>query len=125
MLGIVAISGCTSSDNTQTPLNDSNSQYATTTSEPATTSVDTNTTDTGSSSSDHTSSADYSSSSDSESSSSTSSTSAAYVANSNTGKFHYADCYWVTKMSPSHKVYFNSREAAIKAGYVPCKVCNP
>lgn len=48
-----------------------------------------------------------------------------YIGNSNTGKFHYADCRWVQKMSENHKVYFESREDAIDAGYVPCKVCRP
>ena len=126
MLGIVTISGCTSSDNTQTPLNDSNSQYATTTSEPATTSSVNTTTDTNSPSSDHTSSTDYSSSSDSSSSSSTSSAdSGSYVANANTGVFHYASCYHVDAMKDSNKVYFSSAKAAENAGYRPCKDCNP
>lgn len=48
-----------------------------------------------------------------------------YIGNSNTGKFHYASCRWVSKMYDSHKVYFESREEAIDAGYVPCKVCRP
>lgn len=48
-----------------------------------------------------------------------------YIGNSNTGKFHYTDCRWVKKMSENHKVYFESREDAIDAGYVPCKVCKP
>ena len=120
MLGIVAISGCTSSDNTQTPVNDTNSSYAAT-SEPATSSsVDTNVTDTNSPSSD------YSSSSDSSSSSSTSSAdSGSYVANANTGVFHYASCYHVDAMKDSNKVYFSSAKAAENAGYRPCKDCNP
>jgi hypothetical protein len=49
----------------------------------------------------------------------------AYVANSNTGKFHYAGCRYVNMMSPSHKVFYDSRDEAINAGYVPCKVCRP
>jgi methylphosphotriester-DNA--protein-cysteine methyltransferase len=48
-----------------------------------------------------------------------------YVANASTGKFHYEDCRWVDKMSDSNKIYFNSRDEAIDAGYVPCKVCKP
>lgn len=48
-----------------------------------------------------------------------------YVGNSNTGKFHYASCTWVGKMSPSNKVYFDTRQDAVNAGYVPCKVCKP
>lgn len=119
MLGIVSISGCTSSDNTQPSVNDTNASYAAT-SEPATnSSVDTNVTDTSSSS-------DYSSSSDSSSSSSTSSSdSGTYIGNANTHVFHYASCYHVDAMKDSNKVYFSSAKAAEDAGYRPCKDCNP
>ena len=48
-----------------------------------------------------------------------------YVGNSNSKKFHYADCSMVGKMNPANKVYMNTREEAINAGYVPCKRCNP
>lgn len=48
-----------------------------------------------------------------------------YVGNSNTGKFHFASCTWVGKMNPSNKVYFDTRQDAINAGYIPCKVCRP
>ena len=48
-----------------------------------------------------------------------------YVGNANTGKFHYANCYMVDKMNPANKVYLNTREEAINAGYVPCKRCKP
>ena len=54
-----------------------------------------------------------------------SSLSATYIGNSNTGKFHFASCRWVSKMYDYHKVYFDSRDEAINAGYVPCKVCRP
>lgn len=50
---------------------------------------------------------------------------ASYIGNSNSMKFHYASCTWVGKMNPSNKVPFASREDAINAGYVPCKVCRP
>ncbi|MBP2626319.1 MAG: hypothetical protein H6Q68_1030 [Firmicutes bacterium] len=49
----------------------------------------------------------------------------AYIANSNTGKFHHAGCRYVGMMSNNHKVYFDSREDAAGAGYVACKVCRP
>jgi len=49
----------------------------------------------------------------------------AYVANSNTGKFHYAGSRYVGMMSNNHKVYFDSREEAAEAGYAACKVCRP
>lgn len=48
-----------------------------------------------------------------------------YIGNSNTGKFHYASCRYVNRMNEEHKVYFDTREDAIDAGHVPCKVCRP
>lgn len=51
--------------------------------------------------------------------------SASYIANSNTGKFHYASCSSVRQMKDSNKVPFTSRDAAVAAGYIPCKKCNP
>lgn len=48
-----------------------------------------------------------------------------YVGNANSRKFHYADCSMVNKMNPANKVYINTRDEAINAGYVPCKRCNP
>ncbi len=50
---------------------------------------------------------------------------ASYVGNANTKKFHHADCSMVGKMKPANKVFMNSRDEAIAAGYVPCKRCNP
>lgn len=49
----------------------------------------------------------------------------AYVGNANTHKFHYADCSFVSKMNPSNRVSFNTRDEAVNAGYVPCKRCKP
>jgi len=51
--------------------------------------------------------------------------SASYIANSNTGKFHHEWCRSVDDMNPEHKVPYSSSQAAIDAGYVPCKICNP
>ena len=48
-----------------------------------------------------------------------------YVGNANSRKFHYADCSMVNKMNPANKVFMNTREEAINAGYVPCKRCKP
>jgi len=53
------------------------------------------------------------------------SSSAHYVGNSNTYKFHLANCRYVSRMNEEHKVYFNTRKEAIAAGYTPCKVCDP
>jgi methylphosphotriester-DNA--protein-cysteine methyltransferase len=50
---------------------------------------------------------------------------ATYVGASTTGKFHYESCRWAQKIRDDHRVYFESREEAIDAGYVPCKVCRP
>lgn len=52
-------------------------------------------------------------------------TTATYIGNSNTKKFHKSTCSYVKQMKSSNKVKFTSRSAAIKAGYVPCKVCKP
>ncbi len=48
-----------------------------------------------------------------------------YVGNSNSKKFHYADCRWAGKISPSNIVHFSSRDEAVNQGYAPCKVCHP
>ncbi|MQL50853.1 hypothetical protein GFC01_00890 [Desulfofundulus thermobenzoicus] len=48
-----------------------------------------------------------------------------YIGNSNSKKFHYPDCQWAQKISPSNRVEFNTREEAVNAGYQPCKVCRP
>lgn len=43
----------------------------------------------------------------------------------NSNKYHYPTCKWAQKIKPQNLVKFNSPEEAIKAGYIPCKVCNP
>ena len=43
----------------------------------------------------------------------------------NSNKYHYPTCKWAQKINPSNLVKFNSPEAAQKAGYSPCKICNP
>jgi hypothetical protein len=48
-----------------------------------------------------------------------------YLGNSNTKKFHLLTCRYAKEISSDHQVYFSTRQAAITAGYVPCKVCNP
>ncbi|MEO0097264.1 MAG: Ada metal-binding domain-containing protein [candidate division WOR-3 bacterium] len=48
-----------------------------------------------------------------------------YIGNSKTLKFHQSDCQWAKKINPANKVYFNSKEEALKKGYQPCKICNP
>lgn len=51
--------------------------------------------------------------------------SVSYIGNKNSKKFHLPDCQWAEKISPRNRVYFKSRDEAIKAGYEPCKVCRP
>lgn len=49
-----------------------------------------------------------------------------YVANVNTGKFHYPSCSSVDDMKEENKMLFNGiRDELISDGYVPCKRCNP
>ncbi len=51
---------------------------------------------------------------------------ASYVANTNTGKFHYPSCSSVDDMKEENKMLFNgTRDELISDGYVPCKRCNP
>lgn len=46
-----------------------------------------------------------------------------YIGNINSLKFHRTSCSSLPK--ESNRVYFDSRSAALAAGYVPCKRCNP
>ncbi len=49
-----------------------------------------------------------------------------YIANTNTGKFHYPYCSSVNNMKESNKLPFTgSRDELITQGYVSCKKCNP
>lgn len=51
---------------------------------------------------------------------------AAYVLNTNTGKFHKPSCSSVEQISEKNREYTNkTREEMIEAGYEPCKRCNP
>ncbi|MGB9804952.1 Ada metal-binding domain-containing protein [Desulfofundulus sp.] len=47
------------------------------------------------------------------------------MGNKNSKKFHRPDCRWAAEIAPQNQVEFRSREEAVKAGYVPCKVCRP
>lgn len=49
-----------------------------------------------------------------------------YILNTNTHKFHRADCSSVSDMAEKNKqVSTESRDAVIASGYEPCKRCNP
>ncbi|MCE7698576.1 MAG: hypothetical protein K8E24_006980 [Methanobacterium paludis] len=116
ILGVVGISGCVSSDNNTTPVtnNTTNTSYASTPVAENTTATTAQNNATASDTSNVATPA-----------SSKTSASAAYIGNSNTHKFHLASCHYVSKMNSENKVYFNTRQDAINAGYTPCKVCNP
>lgn len=49
-----------------------------------------------------------------------------YVANKNTGKFHYPSCSSVGDMKESNKLYWTgTRDELVSMGYVPCGRCHP
>ena len=47
------------------------------------------------------------------------------VASKNSDKYHLDTCATAKKIDAANKVTFNTPEEAVKAGYSPCKVCNP
>jgi len=51
--------------------------------------------------------------------------SAEFWASKKTNKYHYATCKWALNIKADNLIKFNSPEEAVKAGYVPCKVCKP
>jgi micrococcal nuclease len=48
-----------------------------------------------------------------------------YVGSRRSNKFHTRECQWGKQIASYNLVVFKTRAAAIKAGYVPCKVCKP
>lgn len=50
---------------------------------------------------------------------------ATYVLNTNSMKFHHANCRYASKISPENYRTCSSREEAIAQGFIPCGVCNP
>lgn len=46
-----------------------------------------------------------------------------YLGNPRSMKFHYSNCR--TIKHPENFVHLGSRDEAVAAGYVPCKVCKP
>jgi methylphosphotriester-DNA--protein-cysteine methyltransferase len=51
--------------------------------------------------------------------------SAEFWASKGSNKYHYPTCKWAQKIKPDNLIKFGSPEQAVKAGYVPCRVCNP
>lgn len=50
---------------------------------------------------------------------------AEYWGSKKSDKFHYPSCQWAMKIKPENKIVFKTKEDALKAGYIPCKVCKP
>jgi len=48
-----------------------------------------------------------------------------FVASKKSNKYHRLDCSYAAKIKPENLVTFSSVEEAEKAGYIPCKVCQP
>ena len=48
-----------------------------------------------------------------------------YVGNKNSGYFHCSDCDGAQSMKEKNKVFFDTREEALDAGYTPCPNCQP
>ncbi len=48
-----------------------------------------------------------------------------YVGSRRSNKFHARDCQWGKQIASHNLVVFKTRAAAVRAGYVPCKVCKP
>jgi micrococcal nuclease len=50
---------------------------------------------------------------------------APFVASKNGSKFHKPSCPWAEQIHDQDKLGFQTRDAAIKAGYAACSSCNP
>lgn len=48
-----------------------------------------------------------------------------YVGNILSKKFHRPDCRWGRQIKPGNEIRFRTREAALDAGYSPCRDCHP
>jgi len=50
---------------------------------------------------------------------------AEYWASKQSNKYHYPTCIWAMRIAPENLIKFPTPEAAVRAGYGPCKVCRP
>lgn len=50
---------------------------------------------------------------------------ASYIGNCHSAIFHYEDCRFGSRTKEVNRVYFDTRDEAVDAGYRPCKVCKP
>jgi Micrococcal nuclease (thermonuclease) homologs len=48
-----------------------------------------------------------------------------FVGSENSDVYHYPWCHYVDRINPENRIYFDTPEDAIAAGYRPCRVCNP
>lgn len=48
-----------------------------------------------------------------------------YVGSAQSNKFHYPGCRMAKKINEGNLITFSSREEAVNAGYISCKVCHP
>lgn len=48
-----------------------------------------------------------------------------YVVPAKSNKYHYPSCRWAQKFRSENSATFNSAKDALRAGYIPCKVCKP
>lgn len=50
---------------------------------------------------------------------------AEFWASQKSNKYHYPNCVWAQKIKSYNLIKFKNPEEAMRAGYVPCKVCRP
>jgi len=48
-----------------------------------------------------------------------------FVVSKKSNVFHRLNCKWAKKIKPGNRIYYKTRQEAIKAGKRPCKVCKP
>jgi len=48
-----------------------------------------------------------------------------YVGSQKSDKYHLPTCRWAEKILPENRVWFQTEEEAVGAGYQPCGVCKP
>ncbi len=46
-----------------------------------------------------------------------------YLASDQRSTFHRPGCVWADAIAPSNLIVFGSHDAAVEAGYRPCKTC--
>lgn len=46
-----------------------------------------------------------------------------YCGSKNSDKYHVEDCRWAKNIKAENRIWFEDKEEANAAGYVPCKTC--